>query len=116
MLGYLRQTADASLLYTRERSLQVQGMCDAAYACHIDDRMSQGGYVFLMGGAAVSWKSYTISTVARLTPGSEYVAASDAGAEAIFFHNFLGELGFPQQSATLIFTESTGSQAIINNP
>ena len=72
--------------------------------------------MFLMGGAAISWKSYTISTVARSTPESEFVAASDAGAEAIFLRNFLDELGFPQQSATPIFTDSTGAQAIISNP
>ena len=104
------------LLYTCKGPLQVQGVCDAAFACHIDDRRSQGGYLFLMGGAAISWKSYTISTVARLTPESEYVAAWDVGAEAIFLRNFLGELGFPQPGATPIFTNSTGAQAIINNP
>ena len=54
--------------------------------------------------------------MARSTPESEYVAASDAGAEAIFLRNFLGELGFPQPGATPIFTDSTGAQAIINNP
>ena len=64
VLGYLRQTASVGLLYTRKGPLQVQGVCDAAFACHIDDRRSQGGY-FLMGGTAISWKSYTISTVAR---------------------------------------------------
>ena len=66
-----------------------------AFACHLDDRRLQGGYVFLMGGAAISWKSYTISTVARSTPESEYVAASDAGTEAICLRNLLSELGFP---------------------
>ena len=70
--------------------------------------------MFLMDGAAISSKSYTISTVARSTPESEYVAASDAGA--VFLRNFLGELGFPQPGATPIFTDSTGAQAIINNP
>ena len=69
-----------------------------------------------MGGAAISWKSYTISTVARPAPESEYVAARDAGPETIFLRNSLGELGFPEQGATLIFTDSTGAQAIINNP
>ena len=116
MLGYLRQTADVGLLYAGEAPLQVQGVCNAGFACHIVDRRSQGGYVFMMGGAATSWKSYIISTVARSTPESEYVAASDAGAEAIFHCNFLGELGFPQQGATPIFTNSTGAQAIISNP
>ena len=116
VFGYLRQTAEVDVLYRRKGPLQVQGVCDAAFACHVDDRKAQGGYVFLMGGAAVSLKSYTNSTVARLTPKSEYVAASDAGAEAIFLRNFLGELGFPQHSPTPIFTDSTGAQAIINNP
>ena len=46
VLGYLRQTADVGLLYTRETPLQVQGVCDAAFACHIDDR--DRGYVFIM--------------------------------------------------------------------
>ena len=38
VLGYLRQTANVGLLYMREALLQVQGDCDAAFACHIDDR------------------------------------------------------------------------------
>ena len=69
-----------------------------------------------MGGAAVSWKSYTISTVARMPPESEYVASSDAGAEAIFLRNVLRDVGFPQQGATPIYTDSTGAQAIVSNP
>ena len=69
----------------------------------------------MMGGAAISWKSYTISTVARSTPESEYVSASDAGAEAIFLRTFLGELGFPQPGATPVFTNSTGAQTIVSN-
>ena len=109
VLGNLRQMADVGLLYTRKAPLQVQGVCDAGFACHINDRRSQGGYVFLMGCAAISWKPYTVSMVARLTPESEYVAASDAGTEAIFLRNFLGKLGFPQPGATPIFTDSTGA-------
>ena len=68
------------------------------------------------GWCGYSWKAYTISTVARSTPESEYVAASDAGAEAIFLRNFLGELGFLQPGATTIFSDSTGAQAIVSNP
>ena len=70
----------------------------------------------MMGGAAISWNSYTILTVASSTPESEYVAATDARAVAIFLRNFLGELGFPQSGATTIFTNSTGAQAIVSNP
>ena len=82
------------MLYRRERPLQVQGVYDAAFSCHLDDHKSQDGNVFLMGGAAVSWKLYTISTAVRSSPVSKYVAANDAGAEAIFHRKFLGEQGF----------------------
>ena len=59
VLGYLRQTGDVGLLYTCEAPLQVRGVCNATFACHIDDRRSQDGYVFMMGGAAISSKMYT---------------------------------------------------------
>ena len=68
-----------------------------------------------MGGAAVSRKSYKISTATCSTPESEHVVICDAGAETIFLHNFLGELGCPQQSATPIFKDSIGAQTIMSN-
>ena len=70
----------------------------------------------LQGRAAVGWKSYRISTVARSTPEAEYVAASDCAAEGIFFRNFLGELGFPQMGPTPFFTDSTGVQGMVISP
>ena len=88
----------------RQLALHVQSAASSSrglrrsVGCHIDDRMSQGGYVFLMGGAAISWKSYTISMAARPTPESEYVAAIDTGAEAIFPRNFLDEVDVPPAS------------------
>ena len=101
------------MLFRREGPIQQQGGCDAVFACHVDDTRSQGSYVFIMGGAAISWKPYTISTVARLTPEFEYVATRDAESEAIFLRTFLGELGFSQEGLTPIFTDSTGLQAIV---
>ena len=92
------------------------GVTDASFAGDPDERRSQGGYLYLLGGAAVSWKSYKISTVARSTPEAEYVAASDCAAEGIFHRNFLGELGFPQMGPTPIITDSTGVQGMVISP
>ena len=38
LLGYLRQTAEVGLLYWRDRPMEVQGICDAAFANELDDR------------------------------------------------------------------------------
>ena len=95
ILAYVQSTQDVGMLYRRNAPVHLVGVTDASFAGDRDERRAQGGYLYLLGGAAVSWKSYRISTVARSTPKAEYVAASDCNAEGIFLRNFLGELGFP---------------------
>ena len=95
ILAYVQSTQDVGLLYRRNAPIHLVGVTDASFASDPDERRSQGGYLHLLGGAAVSWKSYRISTVARSTPEAGYVAASDCAAEGIFLRNFVGELGFP---------------------
>ena len=95
IVAYVHTTQDVGMLYRRNAPVHLVGVTDAGFAGDPDERRSQGGYLYLLGGAAVSWKSYWISTVARSTPEAKYVAASDCAAEGIFLRSFLGELGFP---------------------
>nr|GFD02221.1 retrotransposon protein, putative, Ty1-copia subclass [Tanacetum cinerariifolium] len=37
--------------------LEVTGFCDASWQCDKDDTKSQTGYVFVVNGGAVDWKS-----------------------------------------------------------
>ncbi|GKE04010.1 hypothetical protein Tco_1396028 [Tanacetum coccineum] len=48
-----------------------------------DDSKSQSGWVFLLNGGAVTWKSSKQDTVADSTCESEYIAACEASKEAI---------------------------------
>ena len=53
------------------------------------DRKSQGGYIFKMAGAPISWKSKKQTVVARSTTEPEYLACSEATREAqglIYLH------------------------------
>ena len=56
ILKYLRRTQDLFLVYG-EGDLQVKGYTDASFHSDKDDCKSQSGYVFIMNGAAVVWKS-----------------------------------------------------------
>ena len=56
---------------------------DASFQTDQDDSRSQSGYVFLLNGGAVSWKSSKQSTVADSATEAEYIAASDAAKEAV---------------------------------
>ncbi len=57
ILKYLRRTKDMFLVYGGEDELSVKGYTDASYLTDSDDSRSQSGYVFIINGGAVSWKS-----------------------------------------------------------
>ncbi|CAI7907894.1 unnamed protein product [Closterium sp. NIES-54] len=61
--------------------LKLVGYVDADDAGDKQDRTSTGGYVFVYGGAAVSWSSSRIKCATLSSTESEYVAATNAGKE-----------------------------------
>ncbi|GJU65077.1 putative ribonuclease H-like domain-containing protein [Tanacetum coccineum] len=57
------------------------GFCDASWQCDKDDTKSQTGYVFVVNGGAVDWKSKKQTTIAMSAAQAEYMAASEAAME-----------------------------------
>ncbi|KAA0033056.1 Retrovirus-related Pol polyprotein from transposon TNT 1-94 [Cucumis melo var. makuwa] len=55
-----------------------------------DEVNSTSGYVFLLGGGAISWKSVKQTCIARSTMESEIIALELAGQEAEWIKNLLG--------------------------
>ena len=53
LLRYLRYTRDLGLYYTRYPPV-LEGYCDANWISDMKDSKSTSGYVFMLGGAAVS--------------------------------------------------------------
>ena len=47
---------------------------DADWASDVNDRKSTSGYIFMISGAAVSWKSKKQTCVALSTAEAEYIA------------------------------------------
>ena len=71
------------LVYGGEEELVAKCYVDASFETDPDDSKSQSGYIFLMNGGAVSWRSSKQPVVAGSTTEAEYVAASEAGQEAV---------------------------------
>ncbi|GJZ00371.1 retrotransposon protein, putative, ty1-copia subclass [Tanacetum coccineum] len=65
ILKYLRNTKDMFLVYggNPEAELQVDCYCDAGFETDRDDTKSQTGYVFILNGGVVDWKSSKQSTI-----------------------------------------------------
>ncbi|CAI7854708.1 unnamed protein product [Closterium sp. NIES-53] len=81
-LAYLANTRDTALEFGGgAESLKLVGYVDTDDAGDKQNRTSTGGYVFVFGGAAVSWSSQRIKFTTLSLTESEYVAATEAGKE-----------------------------------
>ena len=83
ILRYLRGTSNACLQFGKSGD-GISGYVDSDYIGDLDRRRSLMGYVFTIGGCAVSWKACLQSTVALLTTKSEYMTIFEACKEAIW--------------------------------
>jgi len=67
------------LVYGGEEELGVKGYTDASFQTDLDDSCSQSGYVFIVNGGVVIWKSSKKEMVADSTMEAEYVASLEGG-------------------------------------
>ena len=59
----------------------------------VDWGSSYPGLVFKLGEAAVTWKSRKQRTIALSSTEAEYIALTKAAKEAVYWRNFLKEVG-----------------------
>ena len=120
ILKYLRATKDMFLVYggNPDLELKVTGYCDAGFQTDRDDTKSQSGYVFVLNGGAVDWKSKKQTTVAMSATESEYIAASEAAMEAVWIRKFICWLDVMASSNLPIdmHCDNTGALVIANEP
>ena len=102
-LRYLKATIDMRLVYIRDEAVPsylgntLTGYSDAHFAGDTQDRKSTGGYVFLVAGGAVSWRSEKQPMVVLSTTESEYIACSETRREAIWLRGLYSELSCTKQ-------------------
>ncbi|GJX70886.1 retrotransposon protein, putative, ty1-copia subclass [Tanacetum coccineum] len=112
-------TKDMFLVYCGNPKAELRVDCyyDAGFKTDRDDTKSQTGYVFVLNGGVVDWKSSKQSTTAMFATEAEYIAAS----EAVWIRKFISGHGivptinehikmFCDNSAALHFTNEPGVQ------
>lgn len=92
VLSYLAGTPEVGLNFDGTEGLELKGFSDANHAGDIDTRRSTTGYVFILGGGAVSWASKCQPTVACSTVEAEYMAAAFASKEALWLKKLFADL------------------------
>jgi hypothetical protein len=63
------------LVYGGDEELIVKGYADASFDTNPDDSKSQTGYVYILNGGPVSWRSCKQSVIAHSTTEAKYMAA-----------------------------------------
>ena len=91
VLRYLRYTRDYGLHYTQYPAV-LEGYSDTNWISDIKDSKSTSGYVFTLGGAAVSWKSSKQTCISRSTMESEFIALDKATEEAKWLRHFIEDI------------------------
>jgi hypothetical protein len=66
------------LTYRRTDNLAVECYTDADFAGDEDDRKSTSGYVYMLAGGAVSWRSHKQGVTVASTMQAEFVSCYDA--------------------------------------
>ena len=63
--------------------MKLEEYTDFNFQLDADDSKSISGYVFILNGEAVSWKSFKKQTIADSTIEVDYITASEATKEAL---------------------------------
>ena len=118
ILSYLRGTWNQTIRYSHkshENPNVLWGWVGADWAGDTDTCRSHTGYILMMNGGLLSWKSRRQDNVSCSTSEAEFVAASQAGQEAIYLREELTHFVFSQTQATLLYKDNVACVAMSEN-
>lgn len=116
ILRYIQGTQDFGIQYKYGGEQKLVGYVDSDYAGDVDDCKSTSGYVFMLGGGAVSWVSKKQPIVTLSTTEAEFVSAAYGACQAVWLRNILLEIGFQQEEGTVLFCDNSSTIKLSKNP
>ena len=88
VLGYLKLTIGLGLYYINF-PLVLEGYTDASWITSASDNKITSGWVFTLGGRAISWASKKQTCISYSTMESEFIALAAVGKKAEWIKNLL---------------------------
>ena len=114
LVKYLHSTSSLVLRYTQqEEPASVIGYSDADFAGDTATRRSTSGFVFMLCGGAISWRSKLQPSVSLSTCEAELVALSECAREAVWVKHLLQELLLPSAADPLQLREDNQATGLI---
>ena len=88
VLRYLKKTINYGLCYSGYPSI-IEGYSDASWITSLEDHASTSGWIFILGGGAISWGSKKQTCITDSTMAAEFIALAAASKEAEWLRNLL---------------------------
>nr|GEX95207.1 hypothetical protein [Tanacetum cinerariifolium] len=85
--------AIGSIMEKLEAELKVSCYADASFQTDKDDTKSQTGYLYILNGGVVDWKSTKQSGTAMSSTEDEYIVAAKTSMEAVWMRKFIHRIG-----------------------
>ncbi|XP_071728335.1 uncharacterized mitochondrial protein AtMg00810-like [Rutidosis leptorrhynchoides] len=87
VLRYLKATPGLGVLFPRTGGFSLTGYCNSDWLGCPYRRRSRTGYVLLLGGAPISWKTKKQSVVSRSSAEAEYRSMASTVSEILWIPN-----------------------------
>ena len=91
VLKYLRGTINYGLYFSGFPSV-LEGFSDANWISNSNEMKSTSGYVFILGGSAVSWKFAKKTCITRSIIEIEFIALENASSKVEWLRNILTDI------------------------
>ena len=116
VLRYLKATPGQGILFPRNGGTKLIAYCDSDWLGCPYTRRSRTGYLLLLGGAPISWKTKKQSVVSRSSAEAEFRAMASTVSEILWMRWLLNELDINPTSPTPLFCDNQAARHIANNP
>ena len=117
LLCYLQGTHSCGIIYKQTPNLYpiFRAFADSDWAMS-EGRQSVSGYIIECAGAPIAWSSKQQAIVTLSSCEAEYLSCTHCTHEIVWLWSLFSEIGFPQDSATILFCDNKGTVTCTHNP
>nr|GEW38703.1 putative reverse transcriptase, RNA-dependent DNA polymerase [Tanacetum cinerariifolium] len=103
VVHYLKTTLGQGILLPKQGGTQLISYCNFVWMGCPFTRRSRAGYLLMLGGALVSWKSKKQLVLSRSSAEAEYRTMAITVSKVLWFRWLLTELDAPQKGPTITY-------------
>lgn len=115
LLKYLKSDPTLGLFFSKDVDFTIKGYCDSYWASCPDSRKSVSGFLVLLGGSPVTWKSKKQETISLSSAEAEYKSLKKVVGELVWLSRLLVELNVPYSKPISVFCDSQSALHIAKN-